>query len=675
MSSDLQATKNVPIGLGVPPHTPHAISVSLPTWRDNVGYEEGEKRIVDAMVSGYPRFFVHLSIRKLATICEKKYAKPWERSMLFPTQSIANHCRSFIQSRASQLEAHTHTPVEPRLVHLRICPDGSTGTGDVDCQPCASKGAADLHIVFFPDSVSSIAREFWQHTGTGISSRLAEHCLNLLSQTTNGVNGNTTRQRSPSPVNNRFAFKSHNRHYAAKSTSPSQPSTPLHHTRNSSSDWSPARYDIPEDTPINNEEDLSLDHTTYVEERYGRNLPLAAAASAKRALRRRISGVLIRDFTSDDCGDEPCAGVKDLQLGPSTRGVSSVSENDVFLFPTGMSAIWNAHQLALAVLPPAKSVCFGFPYTDTLKILQKWGPGCHFYGYGLDSDLDEFEKLLEKESKENPNTPPILALFTEFPSNPLLRSANLPRLRALADKYDFLIVIDETIGNFVNVEVLPFADIVVSSLSKVFSGASNVMGGNLTLNPNGRHYDRLKSHLTSTFEDVYFDQDAIFMERNSRDFAKRIRTIDTNAEAVCGYLRSNSLAADNPPASAVIKEVFYPKYVTRELYERCRIKGTTDSPGGGYGGLFSITFTSKAASEAFFDNLACYKGPSLGTNFTLACPYTILAHYGELDWAAQYGVEAGLVRVSVGMEPTSTLLEWFKDALKAAEKAVASAQA
>ena len=41
----------------------------------------------------------------------------------------------------------------------------------------------------------------------------------------------------------------------------------------------------------------------------------------------------------------------------------------------------------------------------------------------------------------------------------------------------FLIVVDESIGNNVNVEVLPYADMVVSSLSKVFSGDSNVMGG------------------------------------------------------------------------------------------------------------------------------------------------------------------------------------------------------
>ena len=55
----------VPVGLSVPPFTPHAISVSLPKWSDNVGYEEGEKRVVDAMVNGYPRFFIHLSIQKV----------------------------------------------------------------------------------------------------------------------------------------------------------------------------------------------------------------------------------------------------------------------------------------------------------------------------------------------------------------------------------------------------------------------------------------------------------------------------------------------------------------------------------------------------------------------------------------------------------------------------------
>lgn len=116
-----------------------------------------------------------------------------------------------------------------------------------------------------------------------------------------------------------------------------------------------------------------------------------------------------------------------------------------------------------------------FPYTDTLKILEKWGPGCHFFGRGLTSDLPALRELLEAAST------PILALFCEFPSNPLLRSPPLHELRKLADEFGFLMVVDETIAGFVNVETLPPADIVVSSLTKVFSGDSNVMGGRCVL--------------------------------------------------------------------------------------------------------------------------------------------------------------------------------------------------
>ena len=47
----------------------------------------------------------------------------------------------------------------------------------------------------------------------------------------------------------------------------------------------------------------------------------------------------------------------------------------------------------------------------------------------------------------------------------------------MADEFGFFIVVDETIAGFVNVETLPPVDIVVSSLTKVFSGDSNVMGG------------------------------------------------------------------------------------------------------------------------------------------------------------------------------------------------------
>ncbi|KAG8216801.1 pyridoxal phosphate-dependent transferase [Butyriboletus roseoflavus] len=618
------AVGSTTLGLAVPPFTQHAISVSLPTWRDNVGYEEGEKRIMDSMVSGYPRFFIHLSIQKLANICEQRFGVNGEKCLLCPSKKIADQCRTFVVNRA----VLAGTPTHVRLVQYFICPeDSSAQTGQ----------CAELHIVLFPANVLPIAKQFWQHTGLGISSRFAEHCLSLWLRQDKKIP-----QSSASPPSSP-TFRASNKHYSVK-----QPGARISSTGVSE----PPSTTIPSDV-------LSKDQSTYLEERYGRNLPLSAAAFAKRALRRRIAGVLIRDNVQDG-PQGPCAGAQDVEIGPSSRGVQDVNEDDVFLFSTGMSAIWSTHQLCLRARPPAKSVCFGFPYIDTLKILEKWGPGAHFLGHGFDSDIDTLESLLAEESNRAPTKPPILALFTEFPSNPLLRSPDIPRLRALADTYDFLLVVDDTIGNFVNVEVLPYVDIIATSLSKIFSGDGNVMGGSLILNPRGRHYTTLKSHM-ATYEDMYFNEDALFMERNSRDFAQRVRTIDENTQAICAFLRSRSTAEGVP--SAVIKEVFYPRYTTPTNYLRCKL------PEGGFGGLFSLTFTSLTASKAFFDALPCHKGPSLGTNFTLACPYTILAHYNELEWAAQYGVEEGLVRISVGMEDKDFLLRSFDMALKAAESA------
>lgn len=117
-----------------------------------------------------------------------------------------------------------------------------------------------------------------------------------------------------------------------------------------------------------------------------------------------------------------------------------------------------------------------FPYIDTLKITEKFGPGSIFYGFGSSEELDDLEKRLEGGER-------FMALFTEFPSNPLLRTPDLERIRNLADKYDFCVVVDESVGNFINVNVLPYADIVVSSLTKVFSGDSNVMGGGCVFSP------------------------------------------------------------------------------------------------------------------------------------------------------------------------------------------------
>ena len=267
------------------------------------------------------------------------------------------------------------------------------------------------------------------------------------------------------------------------------------------------------------------------------------------------------------------------------------------------------------------------------------------YGHTSAHELDEFESQLKAGFR-------IRALFCEFPGNPLLRTPDIVRLRLLANTYGFLIVCDDTVGTFINVDVLPLVDVVVTSLTKMFSGGCNVMGGSLILNSRAAYYDSLRTSLATTFVDTYFPSDVSIMEINSRDFRERVLRANANAELVCNILENHV---------AVIK-VNYPKgSSTQKLYDACK------RPGGGYGYLLSIEFAAPDNAIAFFDALDVAKGPSLGTNFTLACPYTLYGHYRELEWAAEYGVTEYLVRISVGLEPPDLLAQKVKAALKAVE--------
>ncbi|KAK5075528.1 Cystathionine gamma-synthase [Lithohypha guttulata] len=547
-----------PVGQPVP-DTPHAVSVSLPTWKANVGYEEGEDWVISAMQTGYPRFFVHLTIQELEREVLSQYGKEGERVTLFPSRRAARRCYDFFRDKRPELDG-------VRLLHLE--PDDSKGKAvgpqNSSHHDLFSKGpkryqrGASQHSFSYPDELPA----------------------------TNGAKTNGHAE--------------------------------------------------------------SQDFAQFVEERFGRNLNAQLATKAKLAVRRRIAGCLTTNVELEDGLEASNSDQKqeEQQLDVPEARLRNVSESDVYLYPTGMSSIFEAHQSAMAISQKRtgqrlRSICFGFPYIDTLKVLEKWGPGALFYGKGVEEDLDDLERRLESGER-------FASLFTEFPSNPLLRSPDLARIRQLADKYDFAVVIDETVGNYININVLPYADIIVSSLTKIFSGDSNVMGGSLVLNSKSNLYSDFKQQFDQQYEDDYWAVDAIFMERNSRDYIGRIIRINTNAEIMTNELQKSSL----------VKEVYYPALVpSRKYYDACK---TTD---GGYGGLFSVTFHNPEHAHQFFDNLQIQKGPSLGTNFTLSCPFVLIAHYNELDWARSMGVDPDLVRVSVGLENAEELKRICRNAL------------
>ncbi|WPG97421.1 PLP-dependent transferase [Acrodontium crateriforme] len=592
---------NDTVGQTIPQDTPHAVSVSLPTWEANVAYEEGEKWVVDKMQCGYPRFFIHPSITRLAEGIVAKHGSPeTEKAMLFPTSRVANRCVEFLTQQNSKVQ-----PSSFRILDLGSQSGGTSSPNEKIIVP-------KVTAVLYPSDLWPTAKVFWQHTGEGISSRRAEFCQKAFDEQVLVEQTKTaTKQHSKGP----------RRYQRPMSTDVSAMANANGTTK-------------ADETTVNGSG--VQDSATFVEERFGRNLNVAFATQAKLAIRRRIAGSLIADSDLPDSLEEPA---------DKSREYPEFSENDVYIYSCGMNAIYNAHRILRLANGDKKSIMYGFPYVDTLKILQKFGPGADFFGHANADDLDDLQRKLESGER-------YLSLFCEFPGNPLLRSPDLKRIRALADKYDFAVVVDETIGNFLNVHVLPYADIVVSSLTKVFSGDSNVMGGSLIVNPRSRYYKALKQTQEIEFEDNHFEEDSVYLERNSRDFAARIKRINHTAEVI----------ADVLAAHPCVKKVFYPKHSdTKEYYDHCRL------PGGGYGGLLSATFHTMEDAQVFYDHLDTQKGPSLGTNFTLTSPFVILAHYGELEWAAQYGCEASLVRFSIGLEDTETLRSRFEAALAVAQ--------
>ena len=159
------------------------------------------------------------------------------------------------------------------------------------------------------------------------------------------------------------------------------------------------------------------------------------------------------------------------------------------------------------------------------------------------------------------------------------------------------------------------------------------------LNPASPFYVRFKEHLVATYEDNYFGHDALVLEMNSRGIEERVATTNRNAEALADMLHADSVVSG--AKNTIVKEVFYPKYQSRENFERCRNTGFT---GIGYGNLLSVSFTSLEAAKVFHDSLRCYKGSSMGTIVTLATPYVTLAFQGEqMQWAKDHGLEEALV--------------------------------
>ena len=90
--------------LGAPlPDSPHAVSVCLPTWRDNIGYEEADPRVIDRLQGGYPRFVLHKKVLRLFDAAGEHAGVDNAGCFVFPSEESAARAADYI-SGTPQLE-------------------------------------------------------------------------------------------------------------------------------------------------------------------------------------------------------------------------------------------------------------------------------------------------------------------------------------------------------------------------------------------------------------------------------------------------------------------------------------------------------------------------------------------------------------------------------------------
>ena len=314
---------------------------------------------------------------------------------------------------------------------------------------------------------------------------------------------------------------------------------------------------------------------------------------------------------------------------------TNVNPQLIHLTSSGMSALHTALEIIYKIFPKKPTLQIGFPYVDVLKL-----PMNVFYGANLitEENCDD----LEAEIK----TIDPAALIIELPSNPMLRCVNIKKIARIANKLNIPIITDDTIGSNVNINSIINSDIVFTSLTKIFSGSGDILAGSLVLNPKSKWIKEFRDALDEIDLPKLSGGDVVALEKASRDIDLRVR----HQNKSCLELKKR---LDNHNS---VRKVFHP--------ENCPNFKSIIKNQGGHGCLLS--FELKDGLEGaikFYDSLRISKGPSLGTQFTIVCPYVQLAHYNEIEWAQSFGIPSHLIRVSVGLEDIEILWDIFAKAL------------
>ncbi len=336
--------------------------------------------------------------------------------------------------------------------------------------------------------------------------------------------------------------------------------------------------------------------------------------------------------------------------GAMAKAFQRATTDDVFLANSGMNAIYAAFKAAAAFQSPRGRkvwVQLGWLYLDTIALLQKFTdtPERDYVFHNDVFDLKGLRALFAQRGAE------IAGIITEVPTNPLIQTPDLAAVYELCRAHNAVLVVDPTVVSPLNIDILPYCDVAVNSLTKYTASEGDVILGAVVVNPESRFASDFKNRLSDELEPVY-SRDLARLAAQIGDYENVIAKINQSAPAVVDFL------CRHPK----VRSVFWSGHPdSKDHY--AKLARSTESIGG------MISFTVQGPLADFYDKLLLPKGPSFGMKTTLICPFIYLAHYDLVtsksgqEFLRQNGLDPELLRLCLGCEPADEIIRVLSEAL------------
>lgn len=315
-----------------------------------------------------------------------------------------------------------------------------------------------------------------------------------------------------------------------------------------------------------------------------------------------------------------------------------------YAFASGMmcvSSVLLAHQLPCTVIVPSDS--YHGVGTVLHDVFAKFGVRIQ------QIDLRNGDALKTCLEKNIPQSHTVI-VWIETPSNPKLHVIDIEQTRAIVNRYrsskaTTTIVVDSTLAPPTLCQPLSLgADIVVHSATKYLAGHSDACLGIATVHSNRTDLMESLRTVQVAVGGVASPMDCWLTLRGLKTLHLRVERQSRTAQQLADYLQSHPM----------VESVHYPD---QDSIAQRQMKGL-------FGGVLSIEMSNAAMAHELAAHLqVIQRATSLGGTETL------IEHRASIEPEHRRVSPPGLLRIAVGLEDPNDLVNDFRQALDAVERA------